>query len=48
MIGGLLGCFGVGLWGWDNFYKGWRLFGAALIGTSWLLGSLGLIIWWVV
>ncbi len=42
---GLLCCFGFGLWGWDNFYKGRRLFGAALVGSSWLLGGLGLLIW---
>ena len=41
-IFGILYCFIGGLWGWDNFYKGRRLLGAALIGSSWLLGGLGL------
>ncbi len=34
------------LWGWDNFYNGRRLFGAALIGCSGLLGGLGFFAWW--
>ena len=41
-------CFGFfgSLWGWDNFYNGRRLLGAALICGSGLLGGLGFIAWW--
>jgi hypothetical protein len=40
-------CFGFfgSLSGWDNFYKGRRLLGAALIGGSGLLGGLGFFAW---
>jgi hypothetical protein len=44
-FGGVVSCFCIGLWGWNNFYKGRRLFGTALIGGSWLLGALGLLDW---
>jgi hypothetical protein len=41
-------CFGFfgSLWGWDNFYDGRKLFGAALIAGSWLLGAFGFFAWW--
>lgn len=45
----LLGSFTLGflgsLGGWYNFYTDRRLFGAALIGSSWLLGILGVMAW---
>jgi hypothetical protein len=34
------------LLGWDNFYKGRRLFGTALICCGGLLGGLGFFAWW--
>jgi hypothetical protein len=34
------------LWGWNNFYNERRLFGAALIILSGLLGAFGFFFWW--